>query len=49
MWVYYAILLLVFLVVGIKAVDFIAEVFKNRREAVRKEDWLVSILEALSK
>jgi hypothetical protein len=49
MWVYYAILLFLFLVVGIKTVDFMAQVLKNRREAVRKEDWLVSILEALSK
>lgn len=47
MWVYYAVLLFLMLVVGIKTVDFLADVLRNRRDAVRKEDWMVSIMEAL--
>jgi hypothetical protein len=46
MWVYYTVLLLLILIVGIKGAEFIVDVLRNRRDAVRKEDWMVSVMTA---
>jgi len=47
MWVYYTVLFLFFLFVGIKVVEVTADTLKNQRDSVRKQDFLDSFIETL--
>jgi len=47
MWVYYAVLGVLFLAIAIKVIDTVCAVVKNQRDAVRKQDFLDALIEAI--
>lgn len=46
MWVYYAVLGVIFLVIALKVVDSVCIAIKNQHDAVRKADFLDALIEA---
>lgn len=47
MWVYYALLGIFATLIMIKAAEIIACILRRQRDAVRREDWLDLLIEAI--
>ena len=49
MWVYYAIVTVLYVIIMVKVVEAIVTVIRRQRDAVRKEDWLDLFIETIIK